>query len=119
VDACFPKSFSRFSRKIASGGYFNIKSTDFDAFMFLKDELNQKRGLWNMALKRFMNSCKHGKNHYVLAGPGDKGDDQLWQLTQIKGTKYFMIRCKGKYDGKATLFIPNAKSKNQYLFAKE
>ena len=81
LDACFPKGFSRFSRKIAAGGYFKIKSTDFNAFMFLKDELNQKRGLWNMALKRFMNSYKHGNNHYVLAGPGDKGDDQLWKLT--------------------------------------
>ena len=78
-----------------------------------------------------MNTGKYGSSYHVYAGPADdRGaeNDQQWMICLVEGTKYFMIKCKGKCDeknfgGNATLFVKadndrfRLEDKGLYLFA--
>ena len=77
---------------------------------------------YNVMKNRFMNTPKLCDSYYVFAGPGDKGEDQLWQISQVDNSRYFIIKCKGKDGGRAALYVSTTRKsaiQTGYLFAKD
>ena len=59
----------------------------------------------------------NGTYNYVYAGPGGHHDYQFWKISQVGTSKYFTIKCQGKYaDGPASLEYDPTKNK-EYIVA--
>ena len=93
----FSERVGSLAESIAAGHYFKIYSSQRYR-MYIKESINASK-LLNEESKK---DCGH--NYQVLTSREDQGDDQLWHLSQVEGTKYFYIRCKGRHAIKATLF---------------